>query len=98
HGDADGFPPDVPGPLRVRWGQVLSAVYKELCDNVERGRPTLLNPYGATNPAEFFAVVTECFFECPQALKMAHPELYGVLRMYYCQDPEALYESAKGKP
>lgn len=95
NGDADGFPPDVPGALRPRWGQVLSAVYKELCEAVDRGRPTLLDPYGATNPAEFFAVVTEYFFECPQALKMAHPELYDVLREYYRQDPDALYDAGK---
>ncbi len=93
---AEGFPPDVPPGLRLRWGQVLSAVYKQLCDDVEHGRQTLLDPYGATNPAEFFAVATEFFFECPQALKMGHPELYDVFREYYRQDPEALYAASQG--
>jgi len=95
-GDAEGFPPDVPAGLRRRWGQVLSAAYDALCDDVDHGRPGVLDPYGATNPAEFFAVVTECFFECPRDLKRAHPDLYDVFREYYCQDPEALYASWKG--
>jgi MtfA peptidase len=95
NGEADGFPPDVPPELHARWGQVLSRAYKELCVDVERGRQTVLDPYGATNPAEFFAVVTEHFFECPRALKMMHSELYEVFREYYRQDPEALYEAGK---
>ncbi|HQE82450.1 MAG TPA: zinc-dependent peptidase [Candidatus Hydrogenedentes bacterium] len=96
-GDAEGFPPDVPPALRVRWGQVLSAAYRKLCSDVDRGRPGLLDPYGATNPAEFFAVVTEYFFECPDGLKRSYPDMYDVFREYYRQDPAALYESRKGK-
>ena len=49
--------------------------------------PTLIDPYGATAPAEFFAVVTELFFERPAALKRAHPELYAQLAGFYRQDP-----------
>ncbi len=95
-GDADGLPSDLPGALRPRWGQVLHAAYAALCQDVERGRFNVLDPYAATNPAEFFAVVTECFFECPRDLKQAHPDLYEVFRAYYRQDPEALYETGKG--
>ena len=43
--------------------------------------------YGATNPAEFFAVMTEYFFEQPHQLKARHPELYEELKVYYPQDP-----------
>ena len=96
NGDANGFPPDVPRALCPRWGRVLSAAYEKLCDDVDRGRRTLLDPYGATNPAEFFAVVSEYFFECPRALKMAHPDLYDVFCEYYRQDPDALYREQKG--
>ncbi len=43
---------------------------------------------GPTNPAEFFAVATECFFEKPAQLRQKHPELYEELKEYYRQDPE----------
>ena len=45
--------------------------------------------YGATNPAEFFAVVTETFFEKPEQLRERHPELYEQMKLFYRQDPEA---------
>jgi Mlc titration factor MtfA (ptsG expression regulator) len=48
----------------------------------------VLDTYGATNPAEFFAVATECFFEKPVQMKKRHPELYQELKEYYRQDPE----------
>ena len=51
------------------------------------GRPADIDDYGATNPAEFFAVVTEMFFESSRALKQSHPELYGQLARFYRQDP-----------
>lgn len=91
NGDADGFPADVPFALRRRWGHVLSAAYEQLCEDTAHGRRTLLHPYGATDPAEFFAVATEYFFERPDAVKVVHPELYDVLSEYYCQDPGAVW-------
>ena len=51
------------------------------------GRSTDIDPYGATNAAEFFAVVTEAFFEKPRPLRRKHPELYDELKLYYKQDP-----------
>src|SRR2546427_307586 len=53
----------------------------------ESGIPTLLDTYGATNPAEFFAVSTEAFFERPHALRARHPKLYAELQKYFQQDP-----------
>ena len=50
-----------------------------------------LQPYGATNPAEFFAVATEAFFDVPLALEQHEPDLYDVLRDYYNQDPAAAH-------
>jgi Mlc titration factor MtfA (ptsG expression regulator) len=55
----------------------------------ELGARSDIDPYGATNPAEFFAVVTEMFFEKPAALKKRHPGIYGELRSFYQQDPAA---------
>ena len=51
------------------------------------GHPTVLDTYGATNPAEFFAVATETFFERPNELRAGHPRLYAELERFYCQDP-----------
>ena len=47
----------------------------------------MLSKYGATNPAEFFAVATESFFEKPRQMKKRHPDLYEELRLYYRLDP-----------
>jgi hypothetical protein len=55
--------------------------------DIAEGRENLLNPYGATNPAEFFAVVTEVFFEQPCELRAAEPALYDELSQYYRLDP-----------
>jgi Mlc titration factor MtfA (ptsG expression regulator) len=58
--------------------------------DTERGRSDVLDEYGATNPAEFFAVATECFFEKPIPLRRKHPQLYEELKAYYRQDPASL--------
>jgi Mlc titration factor MtfA (ptsG expression regulator) len=73
-----------------RWADVMSAEYAELVAETERGKRGLIDPYGATNAAEFFAVVTETFFEKPRQMAILHPRLYGVLRAFYRQDPAAL--------
>ncbi len=52
-----------------------------------RKKRRVLDSYGATNPAEFFAVATETFFEQPQQLFRSRPELYGEMRKYYGLDP-----------
>jgi len=54
------------------------------CVRVEENRSDI-NVYGATNQAEFFAVVSEYFFERPQLLKEKHPELYGLLEKIFCR-------------
>jgi hypothetical protein len=51
--------------------------------------PSVISAYGATKPAEFFAVVTELFFEKPAELQQQHPALYEEFRQYYRQDPAA---------
>lgn len=69
------------------WHEVMTAEYNQLVDAADRHRATLLDQYGATSPAEFFAVATECFFEQPRQLQQRHARLYGVLRDFYKQDP-----------
>lgn len=88
-GVADGAPP-LKRRLYGPWARVLGASYAELQDDVSRRRRNVLDPYGATNPAEFFAVATETFFERPRALKRQEPALYAMLAAYYGQDPGAL--------
>ena len=70
------------------WSKVMTAEYLQLCDRVENGKKTVLDSYGATNPAEFFAVATETFFEKPNQLNQKHPSLYELLQRYYRLDPQ----------
>ena len=74
----------------VAWARVLQKDYEKLRRSVSLKRNTFLNQYGATNPAEFFAVATEYFFEKPKELKRLHPDLYRELKLFYQQDPAAL--------
>ena len=71
----------------VKWARVMNREFNALRRADENGIPTLLDTYGATNPAEFFAVITEAFFERPVALRSMHPELYKELQRFYRQDP-----------
>ncbi len=88
-GAADGAPYLQDQAQIEAWARVMSAEYQALVEATGAGLPTLLDPYGATNAAEFFAVATEVFFELPQRMQQEHPELYTVLRDYYRQDPAA---------
>src|SRR6202165_2757529 len=71
----------------LAWGRVMSAEFEALRDASDAGVPTLLDSYGATDPAEVFAVITEVFFERPRALRRLHPALFGQLQRFYRQDP-----------
>lgn len=88
-GVADGAPYLRDGAQIETWSRVMSAEYHGLLAAIGAGEPTLLDAYGATNAAEFFAVATECFFELPRHMQSEHSELYMVLRDYYRQDPAA---------
>ncbi len=79
----------------VAWARILGDEFDALRAAAEHGRHTDIDSYGATNPAEFFAVVTEAFFERPDALRRRHPDLYDELRTFYKQDPAA-FRSAAG--
>ncbi|MEE2729573.1 MAG: M90 family metallopeptidase [Pseudomonadota bacterium] len=83
----DGLPilsdPQQYGP----WKQVLTDAYQQLHRAMELDQPDVIDDYGATSPAEFFAVVTETFFEKPQQLQQQHPQLYDQFKRYYGSDP-----------
>jgi Mlc titration factor MtfA (ptsG expression regulator) len=85
-GIVDGTPPITDAAMKP-WVTICTEVFDDL--RAGRARPPL-RPYGATNPAEFFAVVTETFFDRPIDLRLTHPELYEQLQRYYDQDPASL--------
>lgn len=87
NGAADGAPPLASRQQQLAWASVMSMEFASLRAADDTGIPTLLDTYGATNPAEFFAVATEAFFERPCALRARHPRLYAELQRYYRQDP-----------
>jgi Mlc titration factor MtfA (ptsG expression regulator) len=71
----------------IAWARVMRTDYEKLRLAAQQNQPTLLNQYGAVNPAEFFAVATEFFFEKPKELKKIHPDLYNELSNFYHQNP-----------
>jgi len=84
---ADGVPELATSDQARRWAAAFAPAYRRLLDAVEDGRDSVLDEYGATNPAEFFAVATETFFEKPRQLLEDEPELYEQLKKYYRLDP-----------
>jgi len=71
----------------ARWSAVFSAEFERLRDRIARDEPGLIDAYGASDPAEFFAVVSELFFERPQALAAEAPAVYRELAALYCVHP-----------
>jgi Mlc titration factor MtfA (ptsG expression regulator) len=75
------------------WHDVLEREYESLCNEVDAGAETLIDPYGAEDPVEFFAVCTEVFFGQAVALRERHAGLYGALSRLYRLDPAAWLEA-----
>lgn len=73
----------------ARWSSVLRAEFDALVQRTLLQQPSVISDYGATDPAEFFAVVSEVFFEQPQRLAAEHPALYGQLAGFYRVDPSS---------
>lgn len=78
------------------WARMLSKEYDDFRLDIERGIKTVMDPYGSTDPAEFFAVATECFFEKPIQVRKKHPVLYAALKEFYKQDPAAWVDGRAG--
>lgn len=88
-GVADGIPPLPDRAARERWAATLHAQFEQHCGDVDDGIETLLDPYGAESPDEFFAVASEAFFVAPHDLRAEHAALYDLLAGFYRQDPAA---------
>lgn len=69
------------------WHAVFSEAYAGFCHQVERQRETVIDPYAAESPAEFFAVLSEAFFELPFVTQQHFPSVYEQLALFYRQDP-----------
>ena len=86
-GTADGAPILEVGTAYTSWAEVFSREFLQLQKKKKKRKRSVFNKYGATNPAEFFAVVTESFFEKPKQFQKKHPELFEELRDYYKVNP-----------
>ena len=86
-GVADGVPALPDREARKAWEHTLTVEYDALCRAVDAGDDTLIDPYGAESPGEFFAVAAESFFTMPNDLKAEHPVLYDLLAGFFRQDP-----------
>lgn len=84
---ADGTPALATRQQQRVWREVMRTEFASLRAADQTGIPTLLDTYGATNAAEFFAVAVEAFFERPLRLRSQHPRLYAQLQQYFRQDP-----------
>ena len=88
-GYANGAPYLPRGEAHERWSRVMGEAYERLQRDALYGQPSLLNHYGASHPAEFFAVATEVFFEQAADMAAEHPELYRELSAFYRLNPLA---------
>jgi MtfA peptidase len=86
-GEADGVPPLPDAAARRRWIAAFEPAYLDFCERVDRGEGTAIDPYAATAPAEFFAVLSEVFFEAPSLLRREYPAVYAELAGFYGQTP-----------
>ena len=87
NGDANGFPPLHAGMSRQSWAAAFEAAYADFCRRVDADEETTIDPYAAESPAEFFAVMSEVFFEIPHTVHLDYPQVYAQLRQFYKQDP-----------
>ena len=87
NGRANGMPPLHAEMSRQAWTAALSSAYHELQQQLAHQGHAAIDPYGAENPAEFFAVLSENFFMQPQHLRHVYPAVYSQLAQFYRQEP-----------
>ncbi len=85
-GAMNGSPPLPNRSPFDRWPQAMQSAYDDLCRRCRRGEADI-DPYGTTNPAEFFAVLSEVFFTLPELLQSQYPEVYELFTFFYRQQP-----------
>jgi len=77
------------------WYDVFNNAYVKFCKQVEQGHELIIDPYAAESPAEFFAVLSEVFFELPPTVKQNFPSVYEQLVLFYRQDPVIRWEKLR---
>ena len=87
NGVANGMPPLHKEMRQEIWTRVFQHAYDDLSHRLERHQHSCIDPYALENPAEFFAVSSETFFENPRCIFQSYPELYQQLQLFYRQDP-----------
>jgi Mlc titration factor MtfA (ptsG expression regulator) len=87
NGDANGFPPLHPDMKRELWETSFRTAYEDFCARVDADEDTDIDPYASESPGEFFAVMSEAFFEIPDIVQDQYPEVYRQLAAFYRQDP-----------
>jgi hypothetical protein len=92
NGVANGCPP-LPAEMPAQvWKKTMLGAYEHFQMRVDRGDRTAIDPYAAESPAEFFAVLSEAFFELPDVVQQEYPGVYEQLSLFYRQDPLARLE------
>ncbi len=98
NGPANGFPPLHRGMKKSAWNRAFMAGYLDFCARADQAKADAyrdggaglqglpLDAYAGENPAEFFAVISEAFFEAPHAVKTAFPAVYQQLVLFYRHD------------
>ena len=95
NGEVDGYPALPAHMPAAEWASAFRPAYEDFCQRVDRDEDTGFDPYAAEDPGEFFAVMSEAFFETPQLLKTGYPAVYDQLARYYGQDPAARAGTAR---
>ncbi|KPJ91560.1 MAG: hypothetical protein AMJ53_11395 [Gammaproteobacteria bacterium SG8_11] len=98
NGSANGFPPLHKNMRAAKWSKVLGEAFEDFQYKVSRGAYVTIDTYAATSPAEFFAVLSEVFFERPDDLHVLYPQVYDQFKQFYRQDPLARYISPIDSP
>lgn len=87
NGAANGMPALHEPMVREHWTETMSNAFESLTEQLAHHHRPFINAYAATNPAEFFAVISEYFFTAPRLLLRTYPQVYRQLAQFYRQDP-----------
>jgi Mlc titration factor MtfA (ptsG expression regulator) len=87
NGAPKGFPPLHRNMSREKWATAFAGAFADFAKRAHFGEQTRIDPYAAESPAEFFAVMSEAFFEIPHVVRAEYPQLYEQLSLFYRQDP-----------
>ncbi len=94
NGDTNGFPPLHADMSPQAWSEAFGKAYAAFCRSLDTDETPVIDPYAAENPAEFFAVMSEAFFEMPLVVKLNFAAVYEQLALFYRQDPAQRWDKS----